>query len=174
MNIRFTRLTEESTPPRWQIFISPLPSVYYTRELPNLSDGAVVKFASDLAARKHQEIALAYQDLWTFWFNRDGSLDHINPRLADRPNPPYMVADDGDEAFVFQSDLAPDSEWWPSTPDSHRASTSRAKSRPPASLILYLAILPSHEHIFISNWPTFALIFIWCQESSGKVFAKHP
>jgi len=107
---RFTKLFEAPSE-RWQIFISPLPSVYYTRELPNLSDGAVVKFASDLAARKHQTIALAFQDLWTFFFNNDGRLDHINPRSSDRPSPPFMVWDDDDEAFVFQSDLKPSDDW---------------------------------------------------------------
>jgi hypothetical protein len=112
MSIRFRALSETVTAPRWEVFIKPQPGTWYTRQLPDLPDGDLLSFVSGVAKKNHQQIALAFRDLWTIWFDKTGTLSHISARSENRPNPPYMVADDGDqEPFVFQSGLQPEDEW---------------------------------------------------------------
>ena len=91
MRIKFKPLTEaKRDKSRWKFHAVPLPGVWYSRRLPRLPDGSTIKFAADFAARHQQQIALALEERWVFWFDSTLKLKTVTPPASPEPTPPCM------------------------------------------------------------------------------------
>lgn len=110
MKAIFRSLHESEDVDRWVIFIRAMTGVWYNRELPQLDDGAMVKFVTDYARRRGLHCALALLDRWTLWIDNTGSITRIEKRIPGAKNRPYMQADDDLAPFVWISDLSPADE----------------------------------------------------------------